>query len=728
MAFPIAPNVGDQYTNSSGALYEFQAPNVWTNISTGPKLKTQTLTEDVTISNGGYDLTIESLTAGAVNGVIIENVSIQLPSQIYAVTGESLELFFNSMISTPNYKKFHFTCTYTDPTTGKQVPIRYFTTAPTVAGNYVLTVSVYDDTQNKVAEDTSLILVAVALSNPTSMINVWDIGDSLTADTQGSDELNRRLTGTGGTPAGNGFTNFFVHVEGNAGKEWNWYVSNEASPFVYSGVLDFEQYRIDNGLNVPTIANILLTWNGVGGEHNDAFWDAWDDDVYTFLTAFKAAFPLVKVMLMSPPMPSTIGGLSFDEGAQGLSGLSDEFVAKTTALRQALIYERISTEAVYSTYVEHNQTALQVDSEYNMPFANTPVNTRNGTLTERTGTNGVHPAASGYLQIGDAYYRPLIYKYASNEVISFISTWDTTTTSELVTLPYTATGVYSGTIDWGDGTVVANSYANRSHTYAAIDTHTVTIDGTVTEFDFNSVGDKLKIKGISQFSNEQSFNVLSFNGCTNLDITATQTINVIDSNSLFRDCTSLVANASFKVDVSQVFSQAHFLRNTTLLNFNILNDNPSQNENLSNFLLGNTIFDQPLNGKDVSNVTAFSAAFFNTNYNQPLDSWDTSKGVGFVNTFGNNLSFNQPLDSWDFNSASSLQSFMIGKSSVNYNAAYYDALLIKWDSGPLNGGLDTVTYPSILIGMGTIKHTAAGSAARASLVSKGCVITDGGLV
>ena len=31
MAFPTNPNIGDEYTTSSGALYEFQTPGVWTN-------------------------------------------------------------------------------------------------------------------------------------------------------------------------------------------------------------------------------------------------------------------------------------------------------------------------------------------------------------------------------------------------------------------------------------------------------------------------------------------------------------------------------------------------------------------------------------------------------------------------------------------------------------------------------------------------------------------------
>jgi len=33
MAFPTNPNIGDFYTTSIGAIYQFQSPNVWKNVS-----------------------------------------------------------------------------------------------------------------------------------------------------------------------------------------------------------------------------------------------------------------------------------------------------------------------------------------------------------------------------------------------------------------------------------------------------------------------------------------------------------------------------------------------------------------------------------------------------------------------------------------------------------------------------------------------------------------------
>ena len=75
----------------------------------------------------------------------------------------------------------------------------------------------------------------------------------------------------------------------------------------------------------------------------------------------------------------------------------------------------------------------------------------------------------------------------------FVSTWDTTqagSASDTIVLPMTA----GNTVDWGDG----NTDTTNTHTYAAGGTYTVTIEGAVTTFRFNSGGDRMKIVDISK--------------------------------------------------------------------------------------------------------------------------------------------------------------------------------------------------------------------------------------
>ena len=75
----------------------------------------------------------------------------------------------------------------------------------------------------------------------------------------------------------------------------------------------------------------------------------------------------------------------------------------------------------------------------------------------------------------------------SSGVVSdaFIATFRTTTANESIKLPYLSNGTYSGTIDWGDGTVVANSYVNRTHTYINSGDYDVTILGGINGFNFD---------------------------------------------------------------------------------------------------------------------------------------------------------------------------------------------------------------------------------------------------
>tara|TARA_R110002051_G_scaffold320686_2_gene406511 strand:- start:27 stop:332 length:306 start_codon:yes stop_codon:yes gene_type:complete len=97
----------------------------------------------------------------------------------------------------------------------------------------------------------------------------------------------------------------------------------------------------------------------------------------------------------------------------------------------------------------------------------------------------------------------------------------------------------------------------------------------------------------------------------------------------------------------------------------------------------------------------------------------------------NTNAFNQDISNWDFsglNNANSLRTFFQTQTSATYDATYYDNLLIKWASSPSVGGLQ----PNIIgfIDMGSIKYTANGAAARASILAnnKAVTINDGGQI
>ena len=96
-----------------------------------------------------------------------------------------------------------------------------------------MTIQLYGINHNLLDEKTITLTAHAKASSPASAKNFLCVGDSLTASGQWVAEAYRRLTGTGGTPAGDGLTNVtFVGTRGEngAGYEayggWTWNTFN----------------------------------------------------------------------------------------------------------------------------------------------------------------------------------------------------------------------------------------------------------------------------------------------------------------------------------------------------------------------------------------------------------------------------------------------------------------------------------------------------------------------
>jgi surface protein len=129
----------------------------------------------------------------------------------------------------------------------------------------------------------------------------------------------------------------------------------------------------------------------------------------------------------------------------------------------------------------------------------------------------------------------------------FTTTWTTTAILQTITLPYSGGGTYSGTIDWGDGSTSANSYANRTHTYATAGTYTIVIDGAVTEWDFGIIFGSTYITSVVHWGQLQlgvNFGGY-FSDCPNLDLSSVSDVldltGTTDLTYMFGFCTSLTS-------------------------------------------------------------------------------------------------------------------------------------------------------------------------------------------
>lgn len=422
-------------------------------------------------------------------------IEISLPDKIYAVVGDTLQLFYRGIIQAVDPYRYNILVSCSK---GRQFP-RYFEYKPTISdvGTTTFRITVKDDNRNIIqTKECQLVTVNVG-NSPLSELKVMCFGDSLTSAGTWCKEADRRLTESGGTPEGNQLTNIdFVGSKkaGNTGYfgvgGWTWKsYTTKGSPayrFQVSGItsLSVGATYTSNGntftiqeVNVtegegnilcsvssltpaPSASGTLTKTSGNGDDsisyssvEEDSQNPLWDNDndkmsfipyankvsdgridvVYTLLSwngqsagrtdfssviaqvkifadTLHAEFPNAKLKIMGIQVPSVNGGMGSSYGATGTS-YADGYGMVVTALNQNKAYQDFANSDGYSDFVEFVNVSSQFDSEYNMPYKDNPVNVRNSSVTEKVGTNGVHPSENGYLQIGDIVYRNFIANF-----------------------------------------------------------------------------------------------------------------------------------------------------------------------------------------------------------------------------------------------------------------------------------------------------------------------------
>ena len=270
----------------------------------------------------------------------------------------------------------------------------------------------------------------------------------------------------------------------------------------------------------------------------------------------------------------------------------------------------------------------------------------------------------------------------------FTITIDTTkigSASNQFTLPLYPDQTYNAIIDWGDNTTTTQTTASDpTHTYPSSGIYQIKISGVFPGIYFNSAGDRRKLLSIDNWGTgtwKRMDN--AFMLCQNMEANYTDipnTTQVTSMANMFYRCSKF--NGKVEFDTSNVTTMQSMLYWCDLFNQPI-NFNTSKVTNFFEFLALSNAFNQPLNHLDTRSVTILRAMFFgNTGFNQDISSWNVENVTDF-----------------DF--------LMFNKTDLNYDAAKLDAIYNKWTSQKLK--------PSKTIQFGTIKRTAASTAARALL-------------
>ncbi|MEG2266897.1 MAG: hypothetical protein RSC68_21520, partial [Acinetobacter sp.] len=188
-------------------------------------------------------------------------------------------------------------------------------------------------------------------------------------------------------------------VTGDATIAFSASTAQAGNPFWFSGAVDYPQYLTANSLATPDFVAIMLGINDVFGQASDAGATSIAttrlNQLDTLINSIKSVNGTIKVLLMIPPPPA-------NQDAFGKNYLVGEtsWRHKRNMLMwaQAMITKYSGQEANRIYLVPTN---VAIDTVNNYPVETVAVNSRNSTIVARQ-SNGVHPATSGYQQIGDS--------------------------------------------------------------------------------------------------------------------------------------------------------------------------------------------------------------------------------------------------------------------------------------------------------------------------------------
>jgi surface protein len=290
----------------------------------------------------------------------------------------------------------------------------------------------------------------------------------------------------------------------------------------------------------------------------------------------------------------------------------------------------------------------------------------------------------------------------------FITTWETTTASESVTIPTTGIG-YNYTVDWGDGTVESGFTGDASHEYASAGIHTVSIIGDFPRIYFNSGNEGQmvdKILTVEQWGDIEWSSMLdAFAGCSNLTSDATDApdlTNVSTLQSMFLEATSF-NGAIGNWDVSNVSQFAYMFFDANSFNQDLSTWVTTSATSFDRTFRGATAFNQDISSWDVSNVTAMDEMFYLAGaFNQDISNWQVSS----VSTMGgmfNFSGFNQDIGGWDVSNVTQMQCMFCNNSAFDQDLGSWDISNLTDISGMFdNSGMSFINYDKTLQGWSTL--------------------------
>ena len=275
----------------------------------------------------------------------------------------------------------------------------------------------------------------------------------------------------------------------------------------------------------------------------------------------------------------------------------------------------------------------------------------------------------------------------------FITTWETVTPNELITIPTFSGETYNYTVDWGDGNTNTNITGDATHSYTTENTYTVTVTGVFPRIYFNSYYGIGSILSVEQWgTNSWTSMQYAFEGCYNLVINASDVPNLsnaTDLASMFQVSQDAVIDnhpsylgngtGNWSWDTATIIRMESLFDGATNFNKNVGSWNTSNVTNMSGMFgtyFGSMAFNQDIGNWDVSSVTEIGFMFdSNPAFNQDISGWDISSVWYLGSIFREASAFNQDISSWDTSSVTFMADVFQGASSFNQDISSWDTSL-----------------------------------------------------
>lgn len=349
-------------------------------------------------------------------------VRLVLPPVLYAVVGLEANVYFDNVVLVLDANDYAFDVTCAR---GRQQAERWtYTPAAGEEGSYPLVLEVRDGQNALLARATTRVEVLPADAGKDREVSILMIGDSLTQASIYPQHLlelcqpagNPQVTLLGShTPPGRsaeirhegygGWTAeaFATRWTGEAGQGQG---KKRGSPFLYEDAnqqkqLDFARYLKDLGAEPPDFVTIFLGPNDVYQANDDSI----EATIDTMLKHYDALIAMVHRVAPQTrigamlPVPPAASQDAFGK-AYGNAVTRWQYQRNRHRLVERMLaaYRDRESEGIFLVPTEVN-----LDCQHNYPTATVKWNLRSDSQGTRL-VDSVHPAESGYRQIGDSLY------------------------------------------------------------------------------------------------------------------------------------------------------------------------------------------------------------------------------------------------------------------------------------------------------------------------------------